>query len=165
MEGQSLVKGAEISLQKNASIKAMEISKAKAAIQKTKSIIEDKKKAMPKKPDEVALGGGHGASGPVRIHTDPQHRNMTTDEKTRLKQNIGKLTLDQKRGVVPIVQKCVAKNNKNHVIEFELDQLSTECLRELEVYVNKHIRDNVKKQKRKEADRRRRENAQQLKQA
>ena len=62
-----------------------------------------------------------------------------------LKMNIGKLTLEQKRGVVPIVQKQVAKNSKNHIIEFELEQLSTECLRELEQYVNKQIRDNIKK--------------------
>jgi hypothetical protein len=64
---------------------------------------------------------------------------------------------------VPIVQKCVPKNGKSAIIEFELDQLSTECLRELETYVNKQIKDNIKKQKRKETDRRRREAAQQAK--
>jgi len=94
----------------------------------------------------------------VRIHTDSLLRPMTTEEKNRLKANIGRLTLEQKKGVVPIVQKCVAKNN-NTIFEFELDQLSTECLRELETYVNNKIKDNQKKQKRKEADRKRREAA------
>jgi hypothetical protein len=101
--------------------------------------------------------------GPVRILTEPQQKAMTTDEKNQLKINIGKLTLEQKRGVVPIVQKCVAKNN-GAIIEFELDQLSTECLRELEAYVNKQIKDNLKKIKRKETDRKRRELANQQKQ-
>jgi len=72
----------------------------------------------------------------VRIHTDPSLKHLTVEEKSKLKANIGKLTLEQKKGVVPIVQKCVAKTN-NPIFEFELDQLSTECLRELEVYVNK----------------------------
>ena len=83
---------------------------------------------------------------------------MTTDEKNKLRMNIGKLTLEQKKGIVAIVKKCVSQNSKNPVFEFELDQLSIECLTELETYVNKQIRDNAKKQKRKEADRRRREN-------
>ena len=82
---------------------------------------------------------------------------MTTDEKTKLKINIGKLTLEQKKGVVPIVQECVSKNGANPIFEFELDQLTSECLRKLEAYVNKQISINQKKDKRKITDKIRRE--------
>lgn len=47
-------------------------------------------------------------TGPVRIHTDSQPSKMTTEEKIKLKINIGKLTLEQKKGVKLIAQKCVA---------------------------------------------------------
>lgn len=96
----------------------------------------DMKKPIHKKPDALSQVEAV-PSGPIRIHPDPQHRQMTTEEKTKLKINIGKLTLEQKKGVVPIVQKCVSKNGANPIFEFELDQLTSECLRELEVYVNK----------------------------
>ena len=83
---------------------------------------------------------------------------MTTEEKAKLRTNIGKLTLEQKKKIVPIVQECVSKSGKTSVFEFELDQLSVECLNELETYVKKTIKDNEKKQKRREADIRRRKN-------
>jgi hypothetical protein len=54
-------------------------------------------------------------SGPIRIHTDPAQRVMTTEEKSKLKMNIGKLTADQQRGIVPIVQKCVERSNSSVV--------------------------------------------------
>lgn len=80
--------------------------------------------------------GMPATSGPIRIHTDPAQRVMTTEEKSKLKMNIGKLTADQQRGIVPIVQKCVERSNSS-VVQFELDKLSSECLVELENYVNK----------------------------
>ena len=48
------------------------------------------------------------------------------------------------------MQECVSKSGKTSVFEFELDQLSVECLNELETYVKKTIKDNEKKQKRRE---------------
>ena len=120
-----------------------------------------------KKPAEAVLqhNGGEQVipTGPIRIHPDPQHRQMTTEEKTKLKINIGKLTLEQKKGVVPIVQECVSKNGSNPIFEFELDQLSAECLRKLESYVSKQISINQKKDKRKITDKIRREKERQRK--
>jgi hypothetical protein len=40
----------------------------------------------------------------------------------------------------------VSANKNNAVFEFELDMLSNECLRELEVYVQKHVKENKKKE-------------------
>lgn len=111
----------------------------------------------------VTAAQSGSVSGPVRIHTDPQHQAMTAEEKAMLKQNIQKLTNEQKHGILPIVQRCINKNKDNKTVEFELDQLTPECSRELERYVNEKIKENNKKQKRKEADRRRREANQQQK--
>ena len=97
----------------------------------------------------------------IGIMVDPQTRQMSTSEKNSLKLNIGKLNNAQKKGIVDIVKKCVGRNDKNQsCFEFELDQLSTECLRELEGYVNKNCKDNQKKEKRKENDQKRRQKQQ-----
>ena len=46
--------------------------------------------------------------------------------------NINKLNNEQKKGIVEIVKKCVSRDKNSSSFEFELDQLSNECLRELE---------------------------------
>ena len=82
---------------------------------------------------------------------------MSNEEKSALKINILKLTQDQKKGIVPIVQECVSKNGANPIFEFELDQLSTECLRKLEVYVNKNVSYNRKRDNRRKKDKEKRD--------
>jgi hypothetical protein len=67
------------------------------------------------------------------------------------------LTQSQQNGIIQIVQQCIPQNNKGDVFEFELDQLPTRKCRELENYVKGCLKENAKKQKRKEADAKRRE--------
>lgn len=43
---------------------------------------------------------------------------MSNDEKTKLKQNIQMLTIDQKKGVLPIVKKCLPNSGAGGVLEF-----------------------------------------------
>ncbi len=83
-------------------------------------------------------------------------KNMTMEEKTVLKQHIGQLTSDQQRGIIDIVRDCINQSS-NEIFEFELDQLPSRKCRELEQYVKKCIQTNVKKEKRKMADRARRD--------
>jgi len=82
---------------------------------------------------------------------------MTLEEKSQLKNSIPMLTQSQQNGIIQIVQQCIPQNNKGDVFEFELDQLPTRKCRELENYVKGCLKENAKKQKRKEADAKRRE--------
>ena len=59
--------------------------------------------------------------------------------------------------MVPIVQECVSKNGANPIFEFELDQLTTECLRKLEIYVNKNVSNNRKRDNRRKKDKEKRD--------
>ena len=43
--------------------------------------------------------------------------------------------MDQKKGIVPIVQNSIQNNSGNSRFEFELDKLEPEVARELEAYV------------------------------
>ena len=62
---------------------------------------------------------------------------MTQEETSNLKNNIDRLTIDQKRGIVDIVQRSLKDNNSGDArIEFELDKLPPDTARELERYVN-----------------------------
>ena len=94
-------------------------------MQKPKEVIDDKKKMLPKREEttmsSVTAVQSGSVSGPVRIHTDPQHQAMTAEEKAMLKQNIQKLTNEQKHGILTIVQSCINKNKDNKTVEFELD--------------------------------------------
>ena len=47
-------------------------------------------------------------------------RPMSLEEKNELKNNIGKLTADQQRGIIDIVRECINQNG-GEVFEFELD--------------------------------------------
>jgi len=109
-------------------------------------------KPAPVRPENV---GGSQATQTIRLNTVPPE--MSPEDKNRLKNNINLLNQDQKKKVVPIVKKCLqGQGNNNPIFEFELDQLTNECLRELESYVDKEIKSNEKKRKRKEADKLRR---------
>ena len=83
-------------------------------------------------------------------------RPMSLEEKNELKNNIGKLTADQQRGIIDIVRECINQNG-GEVFEFELDQLPPRKCRELETYVKSCIQINNKKEKRKIADQQRRQ--------
>ena len=62
---------------------------------------------------------------------------MTQEETSNLKNNIDSLTIDQKKGIVPIVQSFIRDNNNGDArYEFELDKLAPEVARKLESYVN-----------------------------
>ena len=111
---------------------------------------------QPKPAPIRAENGGSQATQKIILNTVPPE--MSAEDKNRLKNNIGLLTQDQKKKVVPIVKKCLqGQGNNNPIFEFELDQLTNECLRELEQYVDKEIKSNEKKRKRKEADKLRRQ--------
>ena len=60
---------------------------------------------------------------------------MTQEETANLKSMIEGLTMDQKKGIVPIVQNSIQNNSGNSRFEFELDKLEPEVARELEAYV------------------------------
>jgi hypothetical protein len=81
---------------------------------------------------------------------------MNIDEKNQLKNSIGLLTEEQQRGIINLVQDCLTTNG-GEVFEFELDQLPAKKCRELENYVKKCLSVNQKKEKRKIADRVRRD--------
>ena len=108
---------------------------------------------------EVNGGASQANAGPVVIYSDPKYRKMTQEETSNLKSKIDSLNIEQKKGIVPIVQSCIQKNNNGDArYEFELDKLAPEVARKLESYVNEQDAINIKKQKRKEADKKRREN-------
>jgi len=78
--------------------------------------------------------------GPIVIYPDQRFRKMTQDETTNLKNNIERLTIEQKRGIVEIVQRCLKENNNGDArIEFELDKLPADTARELERYVTEQV--------------------------
>ena len=60
---------------------------------------------------------------------------MTQEETANLKSMIEGLTMEQKKGIVPIVQNSIQNNSGNSRFEFELDKLEPEVARELEAYV------------------------------
>ena len=94
----------------------------------------------PSAPNQAAVAAGSGVAanaGPVVIVTDPNRRKMTQEETANLKNMIDSLTIEQKKGIVPIVQSCIQKNNNGDArYEFELDKLEPEIARKLESYVN-----------------------------
>ena len=60
----------------------------------------------PSGPNQSLGTGGSGAvanAGPVVIVTDPSRRRMTQEETANLKALIDDLTIEQKKGIVPIV--------------------------------------------------------------
>ena len=60
---------------------------------------------------------------------------------------------------MPIVESSLRDNkNGDARFEFELDKLAPDIARELERYVNEQVALNIRKQKRKEADKKRRDN-------
>ena len=66
---------------------------------------------------------------------------MTVVEKRILRSKIGKLTQNQKRGILDIVRDL--DNQKDGMVfEFDLHDLPSIKCRELETYVNKCISDN-----------------------
>jgi hypothetical protein len=76
-------------------------------------------------------------AGPIVIYPDQRFKKMTQEETSMLKNNIERLTIDQKRGIVEIVQRSLKDNNNGDArIEFELDKLPPDTARELERYVN-----------------------------
>ena len=65
---------------------------------------------------------------------------MTQEETSKLKTNIDTLSIDQKKGIVPIVEKFIRDNNTGDArFEFELDKLAPDVARELEKYVNEQV--------------------------
>ena len=77
------------------------------------------------------------------------------DEKTALKNNIGVISAEQQKGIIALVQECINQSN-GEIFEFELDQLPARKCRELELYVNRCIQINKKKEVRKQNDAKRR---------
>lgn len=97
------------------------------------------------------------SAGPVVIYPDQKFKKMTQEETSQLRKNIDVLSLEQKRGILKIVESNL-KDHGDSRIEFELDKLPPETARELEKYVNDCVSLNIRKQKRKEADKKRRDN-------
>ena len=88
---------------------------------------------------------------------------MTSKEKSALKDSIPELTFSQQSGILQIVQDSCNNKSQGEVYEFELDMLSVRKCRELEKYVSECIKENIKKKKRKDADKKRRENQRNIK--
>ena len=82
---------------------------------------------------------------------------MSKQEKQTLKDSIPRLNMTQQTGILTIVQESLPKTAQGEVYEFELDMLPVRKCRELEKYVNDCIKENIKKTKRKEADKIRRD--------
>ena len=83
---------------------------------------------------------------------------MNGREKQALKESIPELTHQQQSGILDIVRDACDNNGaKDDVFEFELDQLPVHKCRELQKYVERCIKENIKKDKRKQADFKRRE--------
>jgi len=94
-----------------------------------------------------------------RTPATPVMRNepLTSADQKFIESNIADLNQQQKNGIFDIVKDCLQGDEaKDDVIEFELDQLPPERAHELKDYMNKCIKDNSKKQRRREADIRRR---------
>ena len=87
---------------------------------------------------------------------------MTPDEIAFLKNSIGSLSAEQKNGVIKIVQEWSRQSEGS--CQFVLDQLPVRTSRDLEAYVKRCLKENEKKQKRKEADAKRRERQKIIKQ-
>ena len=116
----------------------------------------------PPQPSKPPVSTPKPVQAPVKI--DMADKQLSQDDKNNLKLNIGKLSGDQKRGIVEIVKKCVSRDkNSGSSFEFELDQLSNQCLHELQAYVNKCVKENDKKAKRKKNDQERRARNQEAK--
>ena len=88
---------------------------------------------------------------------------MTQDEIDQLKDKINnKLNPEQQRGIVeiikkdPIYQVSLQESGHNGQLELDLDKLTPEVARELEVYVNREINLNNRRIKRQAADKARR---------
>jgi hypothetical protein len=82
---------------------------------------------------------------------------MNHQEEAALRDNIGKLTPDQANKIVQMVQDCLPKKPNSEVFEFELKMLPVRKCRELEKFVETCIKENQKREARREADRLRRE--------
>lgn len=82
---------------------------------------------------------------------------MTTQEKEKLKIQIGTLQNNDQSQILNIVKDYCQKNVSTGVFEFELDNLPVNKLRELEAFVDGKHKEYEKKKKRQEADAKRRE--------
>ena len=85
------------------------------------------------------------------------HCNLTSDEISTLKANIDTLTLDQKRGMIPIVKEYANTKHGPNQFSLNLDELSGDCLARLNEYVYSNVTSNNRKQKRRENDKKKRD--------
>jgi hypothetical protein len=60
---------------------------------------------------------------------------MTLDEKKALGENIGKLNIEELKGIIKIIQNHTVRDKKVKYLEFDIDKLSVKKCRELESYV------------------------------
>lgn len=70
-------------------------------------------------------------------------RPMTSSEKNALRNRISKMTSDQQRGIINIVNGSANVEQNSKYFEFELEKLSTKKLRELEKYVKACLKEQV----------------------
>ena len=92
----------------------------------------------------------------VIIFPDPDtERLISKDEKMSMKQNIDKLNLEQKKEIVNIVQSQIKSDSG--VFEFQLDELPKSIFLQLKTYVEEQTVINLRKQRRREADQKRRQ--------
>jgi len=95
-----------------------------------------------------------------RIPAAPVARNepLNPADQKFIESNIADLNQQQKNGIFDIVKDCLQGDEaKDDVIEFELDQLPPERAHELKDYMMRCLKENSKKQRRREADIRRRQ--------
>ena len=95
LEGLSLTKQPDSSTIANKTGKVDQQPQQKLAANLKRPTIPAKPKpnvTKPQKPGGINAPAPVAATGPVRIHTDPQQRAMTQEEKAELRQNIQKIT-------------------------------------------------------------------------
>lgn len=100
-----------------------------------KQEVQDLKKKITgalKKIDNINIGPG--ASKSAKNILD---REMTIEEKNKLKEHIVSLPQDKLAGVISIIQDTINASKNNDVLEFDIDSLPARKCRELEQYVEK----------------------------
>ena len=102
---------------------------------------------MSKEINELHKRGSNVPGGRRDQAQKMKEKPMSMEEKTKLSQNIKRLTPDKLRGIIDIISDTVDMNRNKEVLEFDIDTLPPKKCRELERYVNQNLPSANKKKK------------------
>ena len=82
-----------------------------------------------------------------------KNENLVKKYKENISHKINKLNLDQKKGILKIISKnIIDKNDNNNIVEFNINKIPYNQLKQMDKYINECINNNIFEQLRKNYD-------------